>query len=47
VLDNPFTSSGGGLKPVAMQRTLRVLAQQEAVSPDGPLPCDVRGLPAG
>ena len=46
VLDNPFTSSGGGLKPVAMQRTLRVLAQQEAVSPDGPLPCDARGLPA-
>lgn len=45
VLDNPFTSSGGGLKPVAMQRTLRVLAQEEAVSPDGPLPCDVDGLP--
>lgn len=47
VLDNPFTSSGGGLKPVAMERTLRVLAQEEAVSPDGPLPCDAKGLPVG
>lgn len=46
VLDNPFTTSGGGLKPVAMERTLRVLAQQEAVSPDGAIPCDAKGLPA-
>ena len=47
VLDNPFTTNGGGLKPVAMERTLRVLAQQEAVSPDGPPPCDAKGLPVG
>ena len=43
VLDNPFTTGAGGLKPVAMERTLRVLAQQEAVSPDGGIPCDERG----
>ncbi len=47
VLDNPFTSNGGGLKPVAMERTLRVLAQEESVSPDGPLPCDAKGRPVG
>ena len=45
VLDNPFTTSGGGLKPVAMERSLRVLAQQEAITPERPSPCDAKGAP--
>jgi hypothetical protein len=46
VLDNPFTTNPGGLKPVAMERSLRVLAQQEALTPDGTIPCDAKGRPA-
>lgn len=45
VLDNPFTENPGGLDPVAMQRTLKVLAQEQAVVADGPVPCDRAGLP--
>lgn len=47
VLDNPFTTGPGGLKPVAMERALRVLAQEEAFAPDGAVPCDARGLAVG
>ena len=45
VLDNPFSEHPGGLEPVAMRRTLHVLAQEQAVVSDGPVPCDARGLP--
>jgi hypothetical protein len=45
VLDNPFTTHAGGLRPVAMERTLRVLGEQEAVTPDGAIPCDTQGQP--
>jgi hypothetical protein len=43
-LGTPFHSSIGGLQPTAMQRTLRVLAQERAVVGDrSELPCDVSG----
>jgi hypothetical protein len=41
-LDTPFGS--GGIKPVAMQRTLQLLEQSRAVvGASGPLPCDADG----
>ncbi len=45
-LDNPFHAGFGGLRPVAMERTLRVVDQElatsgRAVSP----PCDAQGSP--
>jgi hypothetical protein len=44
-LDNPIRVHGG-LKPVAMQRTLKILAMERAVVGDrSPLPCDARGVP--
>ena len=43
-LDDPFHSGVGGLRPVAMERTLRILDQQLAVVGGGnSLPCDRRG----
>jgi hypothetical protein len=45
-LDDPFRVGFGGVKPVAMERTLRILAEQRrAVGDSGPLPCDARGGP--
>jgi hypothetical protein len=42
VLDDPF--GAGGLKPVAMERTLTMLEQGRAVvGASGPLPCDTSG----
>lgn len=46
VLDNPFGS--GGLKPVAMERTLNLLEQgRRVVGATGPLPCDADGRALG
>jgi hypothetical protein len=43
-LDNPLAAGYGALKPVAMERTLAVLAQERAlVGQSGPLPCDASG----
>jgi hypothetical protein len=45
-LDRPFHDGVGGLKPVAMERSLRILARERAVVGDrSPLPCDARGTP--
>lgn len=43
-LDNPFQEGRGGLRPVAMERALRVMEEERAVvgQADG-LPCDARG----
>jgi hypothetical protein len=46
-LDNPFHSGFGGLRPVAMERTLQVIDQEidgagAAIRP----PCDAAGNPA-
>ena len=43
-LDHPVHSGVGGLRPVAMERTLEVIDQELAISGhDAPLPCDTRG----
>ena len=45
-LDNPYRPGVGSLKPVAMQRTLRLLDQERRIVGDTtPLPCDARGGP--
>ena len=47
-LDNPYQSGVGGLRPVAMERGIRIL-DQEARTIGGKLtiPCDARGTPQG
>jgi hypothetical protein len=43
-LNHPVHEGIGGLRPVAMERTLEVIDQELAiVGQDGPLPCDGRG----
>lgn len=43
-LDRPFTSGVGGLQPVAMERTLRIVDQAlEAVGGNVRIPCDAEG----
>ena len=45
-LDDPFRDGVGGLKPVAMERTLRILdTQRRIVGDHGALPCDANGKP--
>jgi hypothetical protein len=45
-LDNPFQSGVGGLRPTAMERTLRILEEERRVVGErGPLPCDSEGRP--
>lgn len=45
VLDQPFHNGIGGLKPVAMQRTLHLLDQEQQIAPVANMPCDAKGLP--
>ncbi len=43
-LDNPYRAGLGQIKPVAMQRALRILDAERAVVNDtAPVPCDARG----
>jgi hypothetical protein len=45
-LDSPYRPGVGSLKPVAMERTVRILDQSFAVAGfDGPIPCDASGRP--
>jgi hypothetical protein len=45
-LNDPYRDGPGGLQPVAMERTLRILEQQRGLAEQaGPLPCDTRGNP--
>jgi hypothetical protein len=45
-LDNPYHTGPGGLRPTAMERTLRQLDQAAPlVGGIGPLPCDASGTP--
>jgi len=47
-LDNPYHPGPGGLRPTAMERTLRQLDQAAPlVGGLGALPCDASGLPRG
>jgi hypothetical protein len=44
-LDHPYQPGVGGLKPVAMERTLRILDQERRIVGDASrLPCDARGV---
>jgi hypothetical protein len=46
-LDNPYRPGVGSLKPVAMERTLRLLDQERRIVGDTtPVPCDARGATA-
>ena len=46
-LDDPVKAGYGALQPVAMERTLGVLARERRlVGQSGPLPCDGSGAPA-
>jgi hypothetical protein len=43
-LDNPYGGAPGQLRPVAMERSLRILGSERAVANErAPLPCDARG----
>jgi amino acid transporter len=47
-LDNPFRSGVGGLRPVAMERTLDIVDESlAALDSDVRIPCDAEGNPAG
>ncbi len=46
-LDNPFHSDVGGLRPVAMERTLRIVDEAlDAIDADVRIPCDAEGNPS-
>ena len=43
-LNNPFHDGIGGLRPVAMERALKIIDQElEIAGNHGPPPCDARG----
>ena len=43
-LDNPYRDAVGEIKPVAMERSLRILDRERAVvNETAPVPCDARG----
>jgi len=45
-LDNPYHAGAGGLRPVAMERTIRILDQETAaLSAKLTTPCDEQGAP--
>jgi hypothetical protein len=45
-LSNPYRDGPGQIKPVAMERSLRILNRARTVTKaKGPLPCDARGAP--
>jgi len=44
-LDNPYRDGLGQIKPVAMERSLRILDAERAIVNDrAPIPCDARGV---
>ncbi len=47
-LDDPYRDDVGGLQPVAMERTLRILEQERSLTGQtGRLPCDAEGRSVG
>ena len=46
-LDNPYHAGIGGLRPVAMERGIRILEQETALGGKLRVPCDERGTPRG
>ncbi len=46
-LDDPYRGGVGGLQPVAMERTLGILDQEQGITGQtGRLPCDEAGIPS-
>jgi hypothetical protein len=45
LLNNPFQAGAGGLRPAAMERTLRILDELEGVADLGTPPCTEQGDP--
>ena len=46
-LDSPFHSDVGGLRPVAMERTLRIVDEAlDAIGTEVRIPCDAEGNPS-
>jgi hypothetical protein len=43
-LDHPYHSGGGGLRPVAMERTLQLLHQERSRISGIVIPCDQHGV---
>ena len=47
-LDHPYHAGAGGLRPVAMERTLRLLQLEQGQAHEAVfVPCGPRGLPRG
>lgn len=47
-LDDPYREDIGGLDPVAMERTLRIMEEERGLAgAPRPLPCDVNGVAVG
>jgi hypothetical protein len=46
-LNNPYHEGVGGLRPVAMERTLEIMQEELAVIGRVTLPCDAVGAPRG
>ena len=45
-LDNPYRNGVGQIRPVAMERSLRILdSARDVVDARAPLPCDPEGAP--
>jgi hypothetical protein len=44
-LDNPYHAGSGGLRPVAMERTLKLLQDEQSRVPRIVIPCGLHGLP--
>jgi hypothetical protein len=42
-LDNPYHAGVGGLRPIAMERAIRIVDQAEVVGGELRIPCDMRG----
>jgi hypothetical protein len=44
-LDNPYHAGSGGLRPMAMERTLKLLQDEQSRVPRIVIPCGLHGLP--
>ena len=45
-LDNPYNHGSGGLRPVAMERTLEQLTTEQGIAAGSfAIPCNVQGTP--
>ena len=46
-LDHPYRNGAGGLRPIAMERTLEQLTHERGIAARGfQIPCDSQGIPS-